>query len=128
MVLDEAHCIKDRKTNTAQAVFLLHCQYRWALSGTPLQNRVNELFSQVRFMRINPFSYFFCKKCPCKCLDYPFRADWAKCEHCGHGPMQHFCWWNRMVANPIIYQGYQGRGRLALLRLRREVLDRTLLR
>lgn len=26
---------------------MLKSKYRWALSGTPLQNRVNELYSQV---------------------------------------------------------------------------------
>ncbi|CAG9463875.1 unnamed protein product [Pedinophyceae sp. YPF-701] len=128
IILDEAHSIKDRRTNTAQAVFALNAKYRWALSGTPLQNRVNELYSQIRFLRPLPFAYYYCKQCPCKCLDYPFRKDWKQCEHCGHSPMQHFCWWNRMVANPIIYHGYRGRGRAALLRLRHDILNSLLLR
>jgi SNF2 family DNA or RNA helicase len=37
IVLDEAHCIKDRACNTAKAVFALSSKYKWALSGTPLQ-------------------------------------------------------------------------------------------
>ena len=37
IVLDEAHSIKDRRCNTAKAVFALDSQYKWALSGTPLQ-------------------------------------------------------------------------------------------
>jgi DNA repair protein RAD16 len=39
IVLDEAHCIKDRACNTAKAVFALTSEYKWALSGTPLQVR-----------------------------------------------------------------------------------------
>jgi DNA repair protein RAD16 len=39
IVLDEAHCIKDRACNTAKAVFALTSKYKWALSGTPLQVR-----------------------------------------------------------------------------------------
>lgn len=37
LVLDEAHCIKDRRSSTAKAVFALTSKYKWALSGTPLQ-------------------------------------------------------------------------------------------
>lgn len=43
----QAHFIKDRHCNTAKAVFALESLYKWALSGTPLQNRVGELYSLV---------------------------------------------------------------------------------
>jgi SNF2 family DNA or RNA helicase len=43
----QAHSIKDRSCSTAKAVFALQSQYKWALSGTPLQNRVGELYSLV---------------------------------------------------------------------------------
>ena len=59
--LDEAHNIKERQTNTAKATFELQAKYRWCLSGTPLQNRVGELYSLVRFLGGDPFSYYFCK-------------------------------------------------------------------
>lgn len=59
--LDEAHNIKERSTNTAKAAFELKSDYKWCLSGTPLQNRVGELYSLVRFLGGDPFSYYFCK-------------------------------------------------------------------
>lgn len=59
--LDEAHNIKERSTNTAKAAFELNSKYKWCLSGTPLQNRVGELYSLVRFLGGDPFSYYFCK-------------------------------------------------------------------
>jgi len=55
VVLDEAHNIKERTTNAAKAAFALSAKYRWCLSGTPLQNRVGELYSLVRFLGADPF-------------------------------------------------------------------------
>lgn len=59
--LDEAHNIKERATNTAKACFELQANVRWCLSGTPLQNRVGELYSMIRFLGGDPFSFYFCK-------------------------------------------------------------------
>ena len=39
VILDEAHNIKDRSCNTARGAFALKAEYKWCLSGTPLQNR-----------------------------------------------------------------------------------------
>lgn len=61
VVLDEAHNIKDRSCSTARAVFALNRDFQWSMSGTPLQNRVGELYSLIRFMDLDPFSYYFCK-------------------------------------------------------------------
>ena len=95
--LDEAHNIKERSTNTAKAAFELKANYRWCLSGTPLQNRVGELYSLVRFLGGDPFSYYFCKTiftpnfittkllaclgklCDCKSLHWTF-TDKKSCD------------------------------------------------
>lgn len=61
VILDEAHNIKDRSCNTAKGAFALQAKYRWCLSGTPLQNRVGELYSLIRFLGADPFAYYFCK-------------------------------------------------------------------
>lgn len=37
VVLDEAHLIKNKETETARAVYALHAEHRWCLTGTPLQ-------------------------------------------------------------------------------------------
>jgi hypothetical protein len=58
--------LQDRNTNVAKACFNLKGQFKWCLSGTPLQNRVGELYSLVRFLGGDPYSYYFCKNCPCK--------------------------------------------------------------
>eukprot|EP00606_Chrysophyceae_sp_TOSAG23-5_P001621 GSChrysophyteH2.ASY1.ANO1.1196.1 assembled CDS len=48
-VLDEAHLIKNGKSVAAAAVHSLRCIYRLALTGTPVQNRVAELWPLLHF-------------------------------------------------------------------------------
>ncbi|GMP66801.1 hypothetical protein CsSME_00027007 [Camellia sinensis var. sinensis] len=93
IILDEAHYIKDRRCNTTRAVLALESSYKWALSGTPLQNRVGELYSLVRFLQINPYSHYFCKDCDCRTLDY---SSSTQCPNCPHKSVRHFCWWNKV--------------------------------
>jgi DNA repair protein RAD16 len=78
VILDEAHNIKERSTNAAKAAFALEAQYKWCLSGTPLQNRVGELYSLVRFLGADPFSHYFCKKCDCKSLHWKVSRSFAR--------------------------------------------------
>lgn len=52
VILDEAHNIKTRTTGVAKACFALKADHKWCLSGTPLQNRIGEFFSLVRFLDI----------------------------------------------------------------------------
>ena len=127
IVLDEAHNIKERATNTAKGAFELKGTYRWCLSGTPLQNRVGELYSMIRFLGGDPFSYYYCKRCPCKSLHWQF-SDRRHCDKCGHTPMHHLCLWNNEILKPIQKFGtVEGEGRDAFERLRL-LLDRMMLR
>ncbi|KAI8921141.1 SNF2 family N-terminal domain-containing protein, partial [Powellomyces hirtus] len=126
VVLDEAHAIKDRSCSTARAVFNLKRQKQWSLSGTPLQNRVGELYSLIRFMNADPFSYYFCKRCPCKMQTWSF-TDRIHCDGCGHTGHQHFCWWNAEILKPIQRFGAEGDGVVAFKKLGC-LLDRIMLR
>jgi DNA repair protein RAD16 len=126
IVLDEAHNIKERATNTAKATFELRAKYRWCLSGTPLQNRVGELYSLIRFLGCDPFSHYYCKKCSCKSLHWKF-SDKRSCDDCGHSPMMHTCFWNNEILTPIQKHGMQSTGVIAFKKLR-VLLDRIMLR
>lgn len=56
VILDEAHYIKNRCSQMAQAVFNLRAFSRWAVTGTPMQNNVDELYPLIRFLQIDPWS------------------------------------------------------------------------
>ena len=50
LVLDEAQAIKEPTTATATAAFTLPAKWRVALSGTPVENRLLELWSLAHFL------------------------------------------------------------------------------
>jgi SNF2 family DNA or RNA helicase len=50
VVLDESHHIKNTGTLTAKAITQLSSNARIALSGTPLMNNTEELYSQINFL------------------------------------------------------------------------------
>ena len=49
-ILDEAQAIKNSTTATAKASRLLRSQHRLAMSGTPIENRIEELWSLLEFL------------------------------------------------------------------------------
>ncbi|KIJ41077.1 hypothetical protein M422DRAFT_229883 [Sphaerobolus stellatus SS14] len=51
VVLDEAQVIRNRFTQSAQAIFRLQTKYRWCLSGTPIFNTVSDIFPYLTFCR-----------------------------------------------------------------------------
>jgi len=50
VILDEAQAIKNAKTESAKAVRLLKSRHRLALSGTPVENHLGELWSLFDFL------------------------------------------------------------------------------
>lgn len=58
VILDEAHLIKNRRSKSARACYELKATHRWVLTGTPIVNRLEDLFSLVRFLKVEPWSNF----------------------------------------------------------------------
>lgn len=56
IILDEAHSIKNRSAKSTQATYGLRSWYRWCLTGTPMQNNLDELQSLICFLQIKPYN------------------------------------------------------------------------
>ncbi|KAJ4349000.1 DNA repair protein rad16 [Ascochyta clinopodiicola] len=100
LILDEAHSIKSRNTGVAKACFALTGTYKWCLSGTPVQNRIGEFFSLLRFLEVRPFADYFCRSCKCEKLHWATDDD-HMCVACNHGASEHISVFNQELLNPI---------------------------
>ncbi|KAL8709111.1 MAG: hypothetical protein Q9220_006132 [cf. Caloplaca sp. 1 TL-2023] len=127
LILDEAHNIKTRTTGVARACFALQADYKWCLSGTPVQNRIGEFFSLLRFLEVRPFACYFCKACPCAELHWSQTAADKRCTHCRHSGFNHVSIFNQELLNPITQSNDNEVRREALGKLRL-VTDRIMLR
>jgi len=72
VVLDEAQTIKNYRTIVARACCGLRAKRRWCLSGTPIQNAIDELFSYFRFLKYDPYSTF---NSFCTMIKHPISRD-----------------------------------------------------
>merc|ERR1711924_176250 len=117
IVLDEAHMIKDKSSLTAKAVFNLEATFRWALTGTPIMNKVEELYSLLRFIKFDPFAYTTCNTPGCNCHGhwdelFPFGA--AKCTSCECTSFKHDSFWRKNIEGPIKRYGMRYTGKNAM--------------
>lgn len=56
IVLDEAHLVKEARTWQSKAVCNLSAPRRICLTGTPVQNRIDDLFALILFLQLDPFT------------------------------------------------------------------------
>ena len=55
VILDEAHVIRNPKSGVSQSVCRLRAVRRWAVTGTPVQNKELDMYALLRFLRVSPF-------------------------------------------------------------------------
>jgi SNF2 family DNA or RNA helicase len=58
VVLDEAHVVSNRLTQQSRAVLALKARARWVVTGTPIQNRIEDLYPLMAFLKIHPLDDF----------------------------------------------------------------------
>ncbi|KAM6970582.1 transcription termination factor 2 [Aplochiton taeniatus] len=58
LILDEAHNIKNPKVQTSMAVCQLRATARWAVTGTPIQNNLLDMYSLLKFLHCSPFDEY----------------------------------------------------------------------
>lgn len=58
VILDEAQNIKNKNTKSTQACCRLQSKYRLCMTGTPMMNSVDELYSLIHFLRIPPYNSY----------------------------------------------------------------------
>lgn len=126
LILDEAHSIKQRTTGVARACFALKSNYKWCLSGTPVQNRIGEFFSLLRFLEVRPFACYFCKQCKCQELHWSQDTE-KRCTKCKHSGFSHVSVFNQEILNPITERDDPEARKAALAKLRL-ITDRIMLR
>jgi len=55
IVVDEADNIKNKNTKNSKSVIELNGVMKWVLTGTPIQNKMEDMFPYLSFLNFEPF-------------------------------------------------------------------------
>ncbi|PKC56437.1 hypothetical protein RhiirA1_402145 [Rhizophagus irregularis] len=58
VILDEGHIICTKSSKQSIAACNLDAERRWILTGTPIMNELNDMYSLIKFLRFTPFDNF----------------------------------------------------------------------
>lgn len=57
VILDEAHIIKNPNTGASKACCLVQAERRWAVTGTPISNSLQDVYGLLRFLHHQPWCF-----------------------------------------------------------------------
>lgn len=57
VILDEAHIIKNPNTGASKACYLVQAERRWAVTGTPISNSLQDVYGLLRFLHHQPWCF-----------------------------------------------------------------------
>ncbi|XP_039138671.1 helicase-like transcription factor CHR28 [Dioscorea cayenensis subsp. rotundata] len=72
VILDEAQTIKNHRTQVSRACCGLRAKRRWCLSGTPIQNSIDDLYSYFKFLKYDPYAVY---SSFCSSIKYPISRN-----------------------------------------------------
>lgn len=58
IILDEAHCIRNKGSQLSKTICEMTAEKKWCLTGTPMQNRTDDLFALLRFLEASPLNIY----------------------------------------------------------------------
>ncbi|KAH3668550.1 hypothetical protein OGAPHI_002304 [Ogataea philodendri] len=58
VILDEGHIIRNKSTKTAKGINLISARRKWILTGTPIVNRLDDLYSLLSFLNVQPWTKY----------------------------------------------------------------------
>ena len=56
MLISKAHVIQNRQSDLALSCYALRADRKWAITGTPIQNKLTDFLSIVKFLKVYPYS------------------------------------------------------------------------
>ena len=78
VVLDEAHSIKNKSTRTARSCCEIRAKRKWCLSGTPIQNSLDDLYSLFKFLDYAPYCFLDVWKGIVRGIDYDSESGFSR--------------------------------------------------
>ncbi|KAL4454357.1 hypothetical protein ABPG74_012314 [Tetrahymena malaccensis] len=59
IILDEAHTIKGKGNNCSKGAYNLQAENRWCMTGTPIHNCFDDLYSLIYFLKYDTFQDYY---------------------------------------------------------------------